>query len=154
MKDRLVAILVTKGLLNKDLIESVQLYMDKWKVSSYTTLLETNMISESNLADCLAELLKVERIFSIDQDDIGEQAFEFLSYRDSHTWATFPLGVQDLASEYQVVMADPTNEQVIDNIRKMVPNPLRILVGESKIVKKAINDFYPVEMQIPNLLVE
>ena len=154
MKDRLVAMLVTKGLLNKDLIESVELYMDKWKVSSYTTLLETNMISESSLADCLAELLKVERVFSIDPDDIGSRAFEFLSFRDSHAWTAFPLGFDGNNDDYQVVVADPTNERFIDNISKLVPDRLRILVGESKLVKKAINDYYPVEMQIPNLLTE
>ena len=154
MKDRLVAILVAKGLLNKDLIESVDLYMDRWKVSSYVALLETKMISESQLADCLAELLKIERVFSIDLDDIGEDSFKYISFRQAHTWAAFPIGLSPGGGSYTVILADPTNLGIIEGVNKVIPQPVTYLVGESKLVKEAINKYFPIELQIPNILKE
>ena len=151
MSVKLIEMLVAKGLLNESLLIALNRYMDKWKVSPYTAVIDTRMVDEDTLADCLAELLKIERIYSLDEADVTPDALTKITYRQAHSWLVLPLGSTD--SEYfKVLVVDPTNSDIINSVKKIMELPLKLAITEKKSIKKMIDHFYPVELQIPHLL--
>ena len=93
------------GELENEQLESIERFTEKWDASYFQAILETRIVSESRLANCLAEGLKLDRIFSIDGSDFGPQAFGFISYKHAKLYEIIPLGLME-DGEYHIVVAD------------------------------------------------
>ena len=145
-------ILNESGELSSEQIESVKKFTYKWDVSYFQTILETRIVSEARLADCLSEQLKLDRIFSIDQSDFGPQAFGFISYKHAKSLEMMPLGITE-DGEYHIVVSDPTNDAMLEFLEKVITSSkIKLSVSERRIVLKSIDEFYPTGLQVPSLV--
>ena len=151
MKSNIFNVLLDAGDLSEENIKSLEKYMSKWKVSSYQSILMTNLLSEHRLADRLAGILKVQRIYNVESQDFGAQAFGYLSYREAKDLEVLPLGLSESKDFFTVVLVDPTDLEKLNLIRDRVPYEINLAVGERRLVHRSLDDYFPAELQIPSL---
>jgi hypothetical protein len=147
----LLNMLVNRNILDDSLAKTLENYSKTWDVSAFRAVLDCHIMAESALADLLAEELGIGRVFSIEKDDFSSDAFKHVSYREALAWELVPLGTDDV-DRYAVIMADPTDLKVINELAVRTKKSSSILICERRVLRHAIDEFYPIELQIPSLV--
>ncbi|MGE0174061.1 MAG: hypothetical protein AB7T49_14790 [Oligoflexales bacterium] len=147
-----VEVLANKGILHDDIIACLDRFIDKWSVRPIEAVLDCHVISEQALADLLSNELGYQRIHTITKDSFSSSAFNAVSYTEALDWQVLPFGKDAAGMAYHVVMVDPTQKNVITEIERRVELPVAVAVSEKRRIVQAINEFYPVELQISSLV--
>lgn len=150
MKYDLLQLLLNAEYITKTDVSLLREFKAKWQMSAFSAILRTHLLSEPVLADILAKLLYLDKVEEIKPQDIGVDAFSMLTYRQALEWEAMPLG-REGNGPYRFVVVDPTREEVLRKLEECVGDEVMFLVGERKMVLRAIDFNYPVEDQMPNL---
>ncbi len=142
-------LLVSKD-LTKSNVELLDAYVEKWGVRPFDALIETHLLSESLLADRMADLFQLTRIFSIEPQHIDEELLALIEFPLAKKLRVMPIKSESTEDPPTLVLVDPTHPEV-ELLQNSLPTML-IAVAEKTLVEEAILKFYPIEMQLPNLL--
>lgn len=144
-------LLLNNNVISNDMIRLVEAYCKKWGVTGYHGILETHLLQQDELADVLARILKLDRIFHIKEHDTLPQAICYLEHKRAQMWECFPNKLLDDGKRLEIIIADPTQPQRISYLKKYIPIPFDLAVGTQKVIRMAIDRYYPLEEQLPFL---
>ncbi len=145
-------ILLERGEISPSTIQVIERYVETWECTPFEALIECNIFSESDLADLLAQILKCDRIYYVGSLNIAKDALEALPFEHARQWTCLPVRFQDGAKEsLEVVVADPTREDHLKVLRKLLNCDFVLAVGERTDILVAVDELYPLEKQIPSL---
>ncbi len=145
-------LLVAHGEIDEITHMAVSAYMEKQNRCSLRTLLETHLYSETQLADKIGQYLKVSRMIDLKLEQIDTDFFKKIPFPLAKKNMVIALGYDELSPERIVlVMADPTREDIIQEIKQILGGPLTLAVAERSEIKRLINNAYPLELQLPTL---
>lgn len=147
-----VEVLANKGILHDDIIACIDSFIAKYSLRPLEAVLDCHIVSEQALADLISSELGYQRIYNITKEAFVPSAFAALSYTEALEWQVLPLGKDKASIAFHVVMMDPTQKNVIAEIEKRVELPVAVSVSEKRRIVQAINEFYPVELQISSLV--
>ncbi|MBF0440898.1 MAG: hypothetical protein HQK54_03250 [Oligoflexales bacterium] len=147
----LIQLLSKKGELSLSTVAIIERFKKKWDVSSYMAVLECNIFTEQQLSDFISRVLNLEKIEEIGNRNIPYDAFERIPFSKASKWEVLPMGYSEKGDEFKVLMADPTNQKIIDELSKLLNCDLKIFVGERRYIHQLINDCYPLKLQVPGL---
>jgi hypothetical protein len=146
---RVLQLLQDNGDLSAANVAVIKRYVERWESSVFDAILETHMVGEDRLADRLALLFGVQRLYHIDETDFHEDSFEQISYQLARQLRCLIL-CGDSEEKRLLVVADPTRSE----IQKMLDDDqdqFRLAIVEKSTIEDAIDRFYPIEQQIPSL---
>ena len=135
-------------LLPEASVALVQDFCSTWGVSGYHGLLETNVLSEVELADKLACCLQMDRVYSLHLDSKLNVLCEELPFRTAYDWECLVIEAPNSEGHLEAVFADPTRRDRIQELRTKVSRNLTLAVGERGDILRAIVDHYSTEAQL------
>lgn len=151
-KSMVLEIFRNRNLLSSQMLTVVQGFMKQWSVDGFRALIETNIIEESRMADLLSEVLKIPRLRSVPVLSVDPEIFDFIPYNLALETVVFPFELSGDSSSLKVVFADPSDNQVIQDISRLSGKEIRPFVGEKTEIIAAIQRHYPLVLQLPSFL--
>lgn len=152
MSLKILEVLHANGAISESIFALVHRYAVAWQCSGYTALLDTNIFDEFTLADILASILKIDRIYNIDSIQVDDEALSLISYQMALKYECLPLSLLGAQGQsLEVLVADCTDSQVLAELQSVLNCELSLAVGERSDIVKAINRLYPIEKQLPSL---
>lgn len=128
----------------------IERYIASWNVSSYDAFLDCHILSEKQIASAIASHMNISYILSVAENEVEKaNGFSYLSYDKARKLMAIlvtPLG----ESNPFLVVADPS----LDGLKEFfesLPFSCRLAIGEKTMIAKWIDDFYPIEHQLPIL---
>ena len=118
-------------------------------VKPYEALLATHVLSEHSLADAIAETYDMERLFSIDRNEVDLNVLKRVSYKEAVRHRCFA-SHKDGSGLVSVFLLDPTDEELKTFLDGKFPIH-RSYVVDQRLLLRSIEEIYPIEMQIPSL---
>jgi hypothetical protein len=147
---KLLEALEDAGYITSTNVRMLGIYADKWKVSTYEALLETHIMAEHSLADAIAEVFKLDRLYSFDSSDVESEALAMISWPEAQQFNCF-VPYRDDDGTFQVCLLDPLDEKVLHFLGERLPR-FRPLIIDRRMMRRSIEEAYPLERQIPTLL--
>lgn len=145
----LLQLLIKRSYMGSTLEKTLQSYMKLWGCSFFTALSETHVISESRLADLVAELLNIPRLKRLTYLEGSARIQEILPFTYAQKFVCIPVVNQD---EVALAHPYPVDQEFIETFSKDYPQLLRHLcIVESSEIRRAIVSTYPLTSQMPNL---
>lgn len=165
-------ILEEKKHISSSSVKRLKAYMNQWRCSGFQAVLEAHLMTEHDLASCLAQSVKLDRIFELEhewiqRDEVKEVLFErffiFFGYELSKTWECVPTGLtrdhENQKWKWEFAWADPTQSRKMyvlkDVIQRMFPESsdedITWVVSEKSAIQAYIDEIYPLEFQWPQL---
>lgn len=130
----------------------IERFMQKWQVSAFHALLMTELLTEAELANALANAHGLPRIYHVRGSTIAEGAAVALPFRRAREWECLLVQVGgDGSVKPELVLADPTRTDRINEVRQKYPGELTLAVAERSDILKAIDELYPLSEQLPSL---
>jgi hypothetical protein len=127
-------------------------YAEKWNMSGYHAILATHVLSEAFLADALGKLLKIDRIWQVKSFEPDDKSLVILPFRRCREWEVMPIGASSThPDKIEIVMADPTRTDYIQELEKVAGEQLTLAVSERSDIVSAIDLVYPLSDQLPGL---
>lgn len=152
MEKEFLQILLDLGKIASSNIGMIEGFVNKWGGSAFHAVLECNLLTEEEVADALGQALQIDRIFSLENKEIPLESLKTISYENALTWEVLPLGVEHDNEKFLVLMADPTNHEILERVERLIEKPITISVSERSFVKKSINECYPLDLQLPDFV--
>ena len=103
-------------------------------------LIAEGYITDENLAKALAEQLQIQLIGPEDLIKVDKEALEYIPEFFAREYHCIPCKIED--STIDVVMVDPEDIVVIDNIQKITSLKVAPLIGAQSIIDEAIERHY------------
>lgn len=147
---KLLEALEDAGYITSTNVRMLGIYADKWKVSTYGALLETHIMAEHSLADAIAEVFKLDRLYSFDSSDVDSEALAMISWSEAQQFKCF-IPYRDDDGTFQVCLLDPLDETVLHFLGQRLPR-FRPMIMDRRMMCRSIEEAYPLERQIPTLL--
>lgn len=133
----------------------VAAFATRWRVSPFHALIETAVLGESELADHLASLLGIDRLYSLKGLAIAPEAANIIGFQRAREWECIALTADSgTAAPLDVVLADPTAEARIETLRRELNCGLTLACAERSDIVRAIDELYPLSAQLPSLFHE
>lgn len=152
MNKRLLNILGLSGYISESMEKILEKYVDKWHCTAFDALLETHMMTESELADFLAHYFKMDRIYNVSTINLDPEVLQVLPFKLASQSHCLPLRfLNKEKSALEIFLADPTQDHQIEMIKNETGCELTIAIGEKEDIVNSIRELYPIEMQIPTL---
>ena len=152
MTTKILEILRSEGVLSDSTGRLVHNYMNRWKISGYTALLDTHIFNEAYLADILARTLRIVRIYNVLSIGTNKEVCDLLPYKEAITRCCMPVSwVGNNKDTVEILFCDPTDDQNIEEVKKIMGCNLNLAVAERSEIIDAINNGYPIEAQIPEI---
>lgn len=136
----------------------VESYMNTWEVSALDALLSTHMMAEADLANALAKILKIDRLYHVHTMSIAEEALAVLPFKRARAWQCLVIRGSERADggtltqgRLELVLADPTRSDRIIEIKQGLKQELTLSVAERSDIVRAIDELYPLSAQLPSL---
>ena len=146
---RLLEGLEAAGAITATTRSMIQRFMTTWQVSAFHALLMTEVLSEAEVASALAEALSLPRLYHVRTMQIAEEALPVVTFRRAREWECLPLKGE--GGKVELVLADPTRQDRIDEIRRGLKSEMTLSVGERSDIVRAIDELYPLSAQLPSL---
>ncbi len=147
---KLLEALEDAGYITSTNVRMLGIYAEKWKVTTYESLLETHIMAEHSLADAIAEVFKLDRLYSFDASDVDSEALAMIAWPEAQVYKCFiPYRYDD--GIFQVCMLDPLDEKVLQFLGQRLPR-FRPVIMDRRMMYRSIEEAYPLERQIPTLL--
>lgn len=145
----LLDLLAESGAISATVLAQLHAYMARWGTTPLAAVLETHVLPEAQLADEIAERLKISRIYQVAAHPFQKDALHAMPYELAKKWVCFPLGTQGTKSDaFEVVMADPLAAGAVEDLEKALKRQLVLAVGERSDIVRAIDSLYPSHMEI------
>ncbi|MBP9707117.1 MAG: hypothetical protein KBD78_05690 [Oligoflexales bacterium] len=134
-------------------IESIMKnYMEKWGCSCTQAILEIHLMSETELANHLAQIFNVTRILDIREFPYDKNVIRLLPYSFAKQRECLAISRDEFDhAAVTVVMADPSDIDAIENVKKILGGKVFFAVTERMDLNEAIDSFYSLEDQLPIL---
>ncbi|MCX6127984.1 MAG: hypothetical protein NTX25_02835 [Proteobacteria bacterium] len=147
---KLLTALEEAGYITKTNVRMFNHYAEKWGIGTYLTLLQTHVLADHSLADAIAEVFKLDRLYSFDVSDVEEDALSMISFYEAWEYACF-VPYRDEDGTFQACLLDPQDERVIQFLSQRLPR-FQPLILDRRLLYRSIEDAYPLERQIPSIL--
>src|SRR5262245_5585695 len=102
----LLSLLVKGGFLTPTTRRVIENFARRWDMSPFHALLVTEVMSEHDLADALATLCSVDRLFHVASLGVDEETLKILGFKRAREWECIVLKTED--GTFDLVLADPT----------------------------------------------
>lgn len=136
-------------------IQSLENYMREWNEDGYHSVLDCNLITETEIADILSKELRIDRVYHLSAQMIEGPALQALPFSKAVEFCSIPIRFLGQNSEkIEIAIADPTNGQVVSDIELLTGKKAVLVVTELKSIKNVIHEVYPIEQQIPSLMAQ
>ncbi len=145
--DDIIDVLFKGGNLTEINVTMLRAYMDRWKVGGYHALIETHVIPDFEIADFLAEYLKIPRYYNLGPNDISEAALEKISYIQAREHCCLPVEITK-DKLLKVIFADPTNKKVISKLVETIGIEITPAVSSKHEIEVAVGNIYSPEQQL------
>lgn len=147
---KLLEALEDAGYITSTNVRMLAMYAERWKVTTYEALLETHIMAEHSLADAIAEVFKLDRLYSFDSSDVDSEALAMIAWPEAQEYKCF-IPYRDDDGTFQVCMLDPLDEKVLQFLGQRLPR-FRPVIMDRRMMYRSIEEAYPLERQIPTLL--
>ncbi len=137
------------GYLTDTNVRVLEHFSQKWKVNSYLAILETHIMSDQALADAIADIFKLDRIYSFDISDFDSSCLGLVSFSDSQRFQ-FLIPSQDEDGTLQVYILSPLDIDIDAYLRAKF-SKFRFVVLDRRLMARALDEFYPLLLQVPSL---
>lgn len=127
----------------------VERFMRTWGTSALDALLDTHLIPEAELANVLAQIMQIDRLYHVNTLTLAAEGLAVLPFRRAREWEC--LIVQGDAGRLELVLADPTRGDRIAEIKQGLKCELTLSVAERSDIVRAIDELYPLAAQLPSL---
>jgi hypothetical protein len=129
----------------------VERYVERWQVSPFHAILQTDVLPEPALADAMAEIYKVDRVFQVATLPVSREALRVVGFKRARTWHCLAVGdFEGRTGRFEIVLADPSQRGWIDQLKQELKRELTLAVGELSDIVKAIDELYPLAEQLPS----
>ena len=139
MESNFLSQISKRGYIHLSLIEPLKQFCLRWQTSPGKALLEMNIFGETELADVIAECLRIPRVSHI-LDGVSENG-PTLSFVDAIKTQTYAFG-RDTAGNFSVIMVDPTDFQQRSFVESVVGEQVSFSVSERSEVLRAVRSSY------------
>ena len=119
----------------------------KWNISGYHGFLETNVFEESELADILSNIMKIDRVYDIFCPQADHDIYKKIGYLEARKRECFPRIITD-AHWTEIILADPTQRENIATLRTKINKELHFSIATRSDILLAIDKYYPIEEQL------
>lgn len=147
---KLLEALEDAGYITSTNVRMLSMYAERWRASPYEALLETHIMAEHSLADAIAEVFKLDRLYSFDASDVDSEAIAMISWPEAREYNCF-IPYRDDDGTFQVCMLDPLDDRVLQFLSQRLPR-FRPVIMDKRVMCRSIEEAYPLERQIPTLL--
>jgi hypothetical protein len=144
-----LAPLVAAGFLTRSNRQAIEGFMATWGVSAIDAVLETRILDEQALADALAQICKVDRVFQVGHLTLWPASVATLGYRRARDWQCF-VAQHEGTDKPELIVVDPTQSERIALIKQELRQELTLAVGERSDIVGAIDALYPLSAQLPS----
>lgn len=127
----------------------VERYMRTWGVSALDALLKSHVMPEPELANALAVILKLDRVYNVGTMTLAEESLTVVPFRRAREWCC--LVARSESGKLELVLADPTRVARISEIKQGLKKELALSVAERSDIVRAIDELYPLSAQLPHL---
>ena len=148
----LLTVLRAAGYLTDTSVQLLGRFVARWGVPPLDAMLESHVMSEDRLADAIAEAFKCERIYALDHEEINQELLQRVPFRIAFELELLVLGIGDDNDSMRIMMVDPSSASRWQGLRAYVTGPIKVCVCERKLVRRAAQDLYPIEAQLPGLV--
>jgi hypothetical protein len=150
-----IDILFAQQKISSSTVDTLKQFVSVWGCTSYEAILETNICLESDLADFLAEWMKVDRVFHLATSGVSSGVLDLLPFSIARQCMSLPLRFLDNEQKsLEVVMANPLCQESWKLLKKHLDYDLVVAIGEQTDILNAIDEFYPLKSQIPAMLAD
>lgn len=133
----LKASLITEEQLKEAVEEQSQ---SPQKVRLGELLVKKGVISEAQLLEALARQLGIRFVRSINDREIPEELLKKIPTRFAKKFNVLPIQYRD--DKVEIVCSDPLDTSVLDDVRVLLEQPLKVSVGSPTVILEAINRSY------------
>ena len=148
----LLPLLVRGGFITQSVRRLVERFTARWDVTPFHALLLTEVMAEQDLADALAKLLGVDRIFNVRTATVDEEALKIIGFQRARQWECLVLktehGTRDL------VIADPSRNDRTQQLKQELKLEMTLAVAERSDIVGAIDELFPLSAQLPSLFAD
>ncbi len=138
------------GSISATNVRVVEKYCSRWNVSAYHALLQTHILTEHDLADAVAEIYGLDRVYSFDKNDIDLAVLKKIPYADAVRYQCC-VPHSDEKGTYLAYIIDPTNTELFAYLNQHFAG-CRTVVVDYTLMARSIEEAYPLEFQLPSLL--
>ena len=139
------------GYLSAVNVALIRRFVDRWGTTPLDAILDSDVLAEERLADAIAEAMKIERIYAFDRDDVDTATLLMLPFKAAHDLEMVILGRSDESGALRVMMVDPSSGSRWRVFRANIREPVKVCVAERRLVRRSIQELYPVDAQLPGL---
>ncbi len=153
---QILTLLNTSGHLSDSNVKMLMNFCKKWNTSGFNAILETRLMSESDLADTLAESLRIDRIFHLRSLNFEREAYKKVGFKRAKKFVCLPVGfIKSNSKFFEMVVADPTTcDSWLKQLKEEFDCEIRIAIAEKGEILKALDELFPISEQIPDLYEE
>ena len=147
---KILDVIRSQSIISESTLALIERYTASWNVSIYDAFLDCHILSETQLATAIASHMNISHILSVTEGEIQKaNAFSYLPYDKARALRAIfvtPLG----ESEPYLVCADPSIAELKEFFESL-PFSCRLAISEKTLIAEWIDDFYPIEQQLPSL---
>jgi hypothetical protein len=131
-------------------VRMLQGFVDTWHCSPLQSIIDTHLMTEPEIANVLATMFQMDRLYSIKNHRVDQKSIELLSYKESKDHVSVLL--IDDSGRYDLVLADPSDQEHIANLRRKATVDFTLAVCERREIMRAIDEKYPIVSQLPTIM--
>ena len=143
--------LVIRGAIAASTKRTVSKYAERWACTHFSALIEINVISEAELADALALMAQVLRLHGISSQQITPEVLACLPFSMARELEAIPVNLIEETDKIEVAMANPTDSNRIEQLRRAISREIVLAVGERSDIVSAIDEHYPLKDRWPSM---
>lgn len=144
MKKRLGEILLERGLIDVDQLNSALAHQRQWGMRLGTALVAKGFIAEGMLTRVLAESLGIPMV-DLARIAVDPKALQIVPRRIAEQYDVFPISLKDQAKGRRLLllaMADPLNATAIDEIGFTTDTIVKPAIAQISSLEQAIRRYY------------
>lgn len=149
----LLELMIKSGIIDEDIGKALSAYQERWNVTCLQTILDTHTLTETQVADKIAQLMKVTRIIDLLELKHDPQIVRRLPFDLARQFEAVVINQDEYDPDsIMVVIADPTMTDCVNKIKELVVSRIVLGVAERSDILRAIHEFYELQDQLPTLM--
>ena len=144
-------VLTHQGILRPAVLPLLTDYRDRWSLSEYEVILTTRQLTEAQMADALASVLRLDRVYSVRSLDFDHKSLESIAFAEARARRWLAVGPRpESGVSFEVIVADPTDYDALAELSARIPQEITLAVAERSDIVEAIDELYPLALQVPS----
>ncbi len=131
-------------------VRMLEIFVDTWHCSPLQAIIDTHLMTEPELANVLATMFQMDRLYSLKNHRIDQKSTELLNFKESKENVAVLL--VDESGRYDLVVADPSDQEYITGLRSKATVSFTLAVCERREIVRAIDEKYPLVSQLPTMM--